>query len=182
MDPMNLASSVNLAGGRGVGYFLYNFPIPILIVLGTLVIGFLILRVWAKRSPNDPEVTGTARVLSLKKSADYRGRRLCRIELEVTIPGREPYVALTEKNLGPDEQDAMQPGGTVAVAVDSANPQTVRLKLPSGAPPAPPAPGAPPGVMKRLRTLAAYMAGIVTLALVVFEMIAGICAGHLFPF
>lgn len=179
MNPMNLASSVTLAGGGSIGSLIYHLPIPTAIVLGTLVIGFLILWVWAKRSPDEPRVTGTARVVSLKESADYRGRRCCRIELEVNIPGREPYVAVTEKNLGPAEQAATQPGGTVAVAVDSANPQNVRLELPSGAPPAPPA---PPGVMERLRTIAAYMAGIVTVALVVIEIIAGIRAGHLFPF
>jgi hypothetical protein len=176
MEPMNLASSVNLAGGRGVGYFLYNFPILILMVLGTLVIGFLILRVWAKRSPDEPRVTATGRVLSLKKTASNGGRCWCEIELEVNVPGREPYVALKTKHLGPARQAAVQPGGTVAVAVDSADPQNVRLTLPSEAP------TAPPGVTGRLRTIAAYMAGIVVLALVVFEMIAGICAGHLFPF
>jgi hypothetical protein len=83
---MNLASSVNLAGGRSIGSLIYNFPIPTAIVLATLVIGFLILRVWAKRSPDEPTVTGTARVLSLNKSAEYDRRRLCRIELEVNIP------------------------------------------------------------------------------------------------
>lgn len=36
--------------------------------------------------------------------------------------------------------------------------------------------------MQRLRTIAAYMAGIVTLALIVISTIAGILAGHLFPF
>lgn len=112
MDPMNLASSLNLAGGRGIGYRLYYFPIPILIVLGTLVIGFVIL--W-RRTPSWPK--RTAQVLSLQKSADYQGSRMCRIELKVNIPGREPYVAVTEKNLRSAEQAAVQPGETVQVRV-----------------------------------------------------------------
>jgi hypothetical protein len=103
-----------------------ELAIFVAILVGFLVISFITGWVWNRlrptaanqgRRPKGPMVSGTARVLSFAKSADYRGRSLCRIELEVNIPDRVPYVQLTEQNLSPPEQAAVQPGKTVEVRV-----------------------------------------------------------------
>src|ERR1700722_8921470 len=94
-----------------------NAPSDRTSVLAVLVI----VGIWAwlvRRAFTRRVVSGTAHVLSLKKSAGYREPRRCRIELEVNIPGREPYVKLQEQKLGPTEQDAAQPGRTLQVWVD----------------------------------------------------------------
>ena len=86
-----------------------------MLVVAVLLIGFV--WVWRHRRSVRRTVTGTARVLSLAKSADFDGLCWFRIELEVNIPGREPKVVLTEQKLGAVEQAAAQPGETVPVRV-----------------------------------------------------------------
>ena len=108
------------------------------------MIAVLVNRVWSRRHPSGeptvegPRVTGTAQVLSFKKTSTavgWGGRitketpRVCIIELEVHIPGREPYVRVTRPALGPDKQAVVQPGRTVAVEVDGDRPQTGRVKI-----------------------------------------------------
>jgi hypothetical protein len=124
MSQANLASNI---GGFWVLAHLY--PVLFGIVVGIVVIGFLILVVWGQLSA--PRlITGSARVLSFAKSAaDQRGRCWCRIELEVNIPGRDPYVTLMEQQLVPDEMAAIQQGMTVPVQVDATDQHKVRIDV-----------------------------------------------------
>ena len=124
-----------------------KYPVPIGIVAGIVVIVFVILYRWANRKPDEvnrqpdeppverPTLTGTAQVLSFKNtrattlSHAFWGedQPLCRIELEVHVPGREPYVKVVNYYLGPRGRRAVKPGRTVAVSVDSADLQNVRI-------------------------------------------------------
>jgi hypothetical protein len=55
---------------------------------------------------------------------------MCRIELAVHIPGREPYVTVMRKPLGREGQAAVQPGNTVQVRVDpDDDPKNVRIDV-----------------------------------------------------
>jgi hypothetical protein len=139
MGPVNLAYPVEqgcTSCGRAVGWGvveLLKHPVIGISVVAVLVIGVVYLWMYrraarrAERAARRAELVGTARVLSFAKSADYRGRCMCRIELEVNIPGREPYVAHTEQNLGPHEIAAIQQGTTVPVRADPDNPKSVRI-------------------------------------------------------
>jgi hypothetical protein len=119
-----------------------KYPLPIGIVAGIVVIGFLILYRWANRQPDEPtdeapRLSGTARVLSFENTrtttlseAFWEGGQalpLCRIELEVHVPGHEPYVKVVNYTLGRAHRAALQPGKTVGVSVDSADLQNVDL-------------------------------------------------------
>ena len=80
-------------------------------------------------------LTGTAQVLSVKTRGavgDYSQgsqRAVGRIRLRVQLAGREPYEATARQNFRPWAFAALQTGRTVAVQVDSANPQKVRIDL-----------------------------------------------------
>ncbi len=77
---------------------------------------------------------GTARVLSLKEPTRFqRGQGWGWIELEVDIPGREPYMAEIHVQLPPDRK-ALRPGKTIKVWHDpkGRNPKNVRLKTVRG--------------------------------------------------
>lgn len=80
-------------------------------------------------------LTGTAYVLSVKTRGavgDYSQgsqRAVGRIRLRVQLAGREPYEATARQNFRPWAFDALQTGRTVAVLVDSDNPQRVRIDL-----------------------------------------------------
>ena len=179
MDPVYLAYPVKQDSNTGQLVFdvLYYFPIPSAIVLGILLIGIVWLRSPTPSSSDGPPLPGTAQVLSLgwTKTVE-RKRYVAQIELQVHTPGGEPYVAVVNEPLGPKEVKAgVQPGGTVAVAVDSANPHNVRLEPPYGAPPLTPA-------ARRLRTIGFWILGVGVTAVIVIVIVAGIVAGHLFPF
>ena len=103
-------------------------------------------------------------------------RPVARILLSVRIPGSEPYAIAVKEPVGPEQIDAgVRPGGTVAVSVDSADVNKVRLEPPYAAPP--PTPG-----QRRFQTIFFWIIVVGVPALVVGLMIAGIVAGHLFPF
>jgi hypothetical protein len=83
-----------------------------------------------------PALPGTAQVLSAQGGLYFGGRAvLCRMGLRVGIPGRPPYDVTVKKRLDMDAFSAMQPGATVAVEVDSANPEKVRIVSPQPMPP-----------------------------------------------
>lgn len=104
---------------------LIGIPVAAVLVIGVIWVGRLW---WLGRSENRREVSGTARVLSLAKSAaDQRGRRMCRIELEVNIPGCAPYATRTEQQIAPDDLAAVQQGMTVPVRADPENPRSIRI-------------------------------------------------------
>jgi hypothetical protein len=115
---------------------------------------------WSKRQPREPSVGkatlhGTAQVLSFKQTkgmdshsaseVEYYGQRnllgrktkaarnahyYCKIKLAVHIPGREEYVAVVSKYLGPEQRAAVQPGATVSIRVDpDGDPKNVRLDV-----------------------------------------------------
>lgn len=117
----------------GGGLWLYKHPAIGLCVLAVLVIGviWLVRRSLSKRRRL---VEGTARVLSLKEPTRFqRGQGWGWIELEVDIPGREPYMAEIHVQLPPDRK-ALRPGKTIKVWHDpkGRNPKNVRLKTVRG--------------------------------------------------
>ena len=78
---------------------------------------------------------GTAKVLSFKKTRGVRlanyygpggGNRktpyICIVELEIHVPGLEPYVRVIKPSLNRKNRAAMQPGKTIGVDVDPSNP------------------------------------------------------------
>jgi hypothetical protein len=103
---------------------------------------------WSKRQPHEPKaekatLRGTAQVLSFKQTKGmdwdsaidvelYGKRNLlgrkreaaknykywCIIKLAVHIPGREEYVIVARKPLGPEQRAAVQPGKTIQVRID----------------------------------------------------------------
>jgi hypothetical protein len=105
-----------------------------------LVVGVIGVIAWGigwtiasrERKFHGPALTGTAQVLSVKTHGavgNYPARAICRIRLRVALPGREPYDATAKQNFLPWVLDHIQPGRTVAVQVDSTNPQNVRIDL-----------------------------------------------------
>src|SRR5271165_1598533 len=71
---------------------------------------------------------GTARVLSAEwTGAVINLEYVCQIGLRVEIPGREPYDVKIEQRVDPLRLAALQPGTTVAVRVDPANPVNIRI-------------------------------------------------------
>jgi hypothetical protein len=108
-----------------------------LVVVGAVL--FLVFR--AFRASNGPEFSGpalmgTAQVLSVgstgysaKSAFESYERHFRKIGLRVQIPGREPYDVTVWHGFSAWMLGTMRPGGTVAVGVDAANPQKVRIKL-----------------------------------------------------
>ena len=86
-----------------------------------------------------PALLGTAEVLSVKVGPwviGKSGRRPCRLELRVQIPGRETYEVTIRQNLeNLTLKSSVQPGRTVAVQVEEAEPQHVRVDLSRELPP-----------------------------------------------
>jgi hypothetical protein len=84
---------------------------------------------------------GTARVLSLEPTGTViNGLYLCNINLRVQISERQPYEVTVRKPVSPLSMAALQPGATVQVQVDSADPLNVRL---DSSQPGPAAAGSP---------------------------------------
>jgi hypothetical protein len=138
--------------------------------------------VWTSLGCDDPAeekppLTGTAQVLSLDFTKTVKwDRPVAWILLRVHIPGSEPYPTEVKEPVGPEQVDAgVRPGETVAISVDSADANKVRLEPPYAAPP--PTPG-----QRRFQTIVFWIIVVGVPALVVGLMIAGIVAGHLFPF
>ena len=137
-----------------------HYPVVSAGVVGVWLIYTVWAFRWSKRQPREPTdekatLRGTAQVLSFKKTrgeawnAGYlflpavyvreprkRRRYWCIIKLAVHIPGREQYVTVVRKLLGPDERAAVQRGETVQVRVDpDDDPKNVRIDLDAGMPP-----------------------------------------------
>jgi hypothetical protein len=94
---------------------------------------------WMKRNPKirGPALTGTARVLSMKRAGllDNDHRPHVRMKLSVEIPGHEPYDVAVERSVDNIYLPRVQPGATMPVQVDSANPQRVRIDFSQPVPP-----------------------------------------------
>ena len=115
--------------------WVYYVPVAAVFVVTMVVaIGAVIRNVGQLKSVGaaDPLLTsgtpGSARVLS----ADWTGavinlEYVCRIRLRVEIPGREPYDVTIEQRVDPLRLAALQPGTTVAVRVEPADPLNVRI-------------------------------------------------------
>jgi len=106
------------------------------IALGTVIATALVYYFGIKsRGPRirGSPLTGTAQVLSLKQTRltvalnEPVRRMMCNIGLRVEIPGRQPYDVSVQQGFVPWQMDRIQPGRTVPVQVDPANPQNVRI-------------------------------------------------------
>ncbi|MBV8860525.1 MAG: hypothetical protein JO259_01500 [Mycobacterium sp.] len=78
-------------------------------------------------------MSGTARISAVQTTGAsiQRGGHppayQCQIALRVEIPGRQPYDVMVRQLVDTVALPAVQPGATVAVQVDSANSQNVRI-------------------------------------------------------
>jgi hypothetical protein len=133
MDPVNLAYPVEQTTSAKFAslidfseHFAHDHPLLSAIVVVLVVIGVAPFFAWVYRFMKRGEPTGTGQVLSFVQiSNNKNGHDLCRIELEVNIPGREPYVTVVEKLLWPAAQAALQPGKAVLVRVDTDDPKSL---------------------------------------------------------
>ena len=105
-------------------------------VIGAIAWGIWVTFIGSRETKiRGPALTGTARVLSVKTRGavgdPLQGaqRAVGRIRLRVEVPGREPYEATARQNFRPWVYGSIQIGRTVAVLVDSINPQRVRIDL-----------------------------------------------------
>jgi hypothetical protein len=108
----------------------------VLSVFGLIAYGIFMTFIGSRETKiRGPALTGTARVISVKTRGavgdPQQGaqRAIARIRLMVEVPGRAPYEATARQNFRPWVFDSIQAGRTVAVLVDSTNPQRVRLDL-----------------------------------------------------
>jgi hypothetical protein len=127
----------NLANGSA----LTNAAVGILML--TLMIGTAAIPLtfwWMFRKPKfrGHAVAGTAQVLSLRQIGSMMQNSLvpqimCRIGLRVQVPGSESYDVKIWTGWAPWAMGAIQPGSTVGVEVDSADPKKIRIGSPSAA-------------------------------------------------
>lgn len=99
-----------------------------LAVFGVPLIGWI----WDRRGAKfkGPALTGTARVLSLEPtSRSSDSSHVCKIGLWVEIPGRAPYGVTIRKDIHVVHLARVQPGASIPVQVDSANPQKIRIEF-----------------------------------------------------
>lgn len=112
-----------------VGHFLFHPYVygPIIIAL----VAFALIRERKRRNPEirGPAVAGTAKVLSVKQVGASEHQLTVRIGLRVEIPGHPPYDVAVERNINHIHVPRVQPGATVPVQVDPANPQKVRIEF-----------------------------------------------------
>lgn len=137
MHPVNLAFAPEVQFGwifvRFAALFA-SYP-AIGIPVGILVVCVVIVVVVRRRRASK-RVAGTAQVLSVETMESTGGSDptcMCRIALRVEIPGRPPYDATSSNGdfMTPVEIAAVQPGKTVAVQIDSKNPQDVWIDFSS---------------------------------------------------
>lgn len=135
-------------------HLIIRYPVASAIVVAAWALYSVWAFRWSKRQPHEPKderatLRGTAQVLSFKKTrgeawnAGYlflpvwvvreprKTRRYwCIIKLAVHITGREQYVTVVRKLLGPEGRAAAQPGNTVLVRVDpNDDPKNVRIDV-----------------------------------------------------
>lgn len=88
-------------------------------------------------------IDGTAAVVSVTDTGgSLNDHPIARLELDVTLPGRQPYRTTIEQAIPRLQAGQIVPGAVVAVKADPQNPQAVAL---AGGPAAAPAPAAAPG-------------------------------------
>jgi hypothetical protein len=113
----------------------WQFLIAVLVV-GLIAWGIIMTVVGSRETKiRGPALTGTARVLRVRTLGaigdPLQGgqRAVSRIRLQVEVPGHEPYEATARQTFRPGAYGVIETGGTVAVLVDSTNPQRVRIDL-----------------------------------------------------
>ncbi|OBH07060.1 hypothetical protein A5696_01560 [Mycobacterium sp. E2699] len=108
-----------------------TIAIAVAYVVAALAIPFLTGWVWNRMSPAEPPderatLRGSAQVLSLKAASGLR-QVWGTVELEVHIPGSEPYIKSVYRQFEPEELAAAQPGMTVQVRADPDKPKRFRI-------------------------------------------------------
>ena len=129
----------------------YLLAVPGFGLLSVLLVVFLVAQARVRRAADfkGPALSGTAELLSADRGGGlaafgktYKWEIVCRIGLRVTIPGRPPYDVTVTTPVANGWFYDVKPGGTYAVQVDSAHPETVRFD--HRQPIAPPGAGALP--------------------------------------
>jgi hypothetical protein len=110
-----------------IGHFLFHWYI-----VGPIIIALLAVVFIRERKLRNPEIrghalTGTARVLSVEQSGGNETSLALRIGLRVEIPGHHPYDVSVQRSVKVIHVPRVQPGATLPVQVDAANPQIVRI-------------------------------------------------------
>jgi hypothetical protein len=154
MDVANLASTYSPSSNGGPQTLLEWLVLGGICVVAA--VGIIVLLLFLNRVSREepkikgPALTGTARVLSMKTGiavGNYPQRIMCRIGLRVEVPGRQPYKVRVRQGFLPWAMDAIEPGRTVPVQVDSTNPQKVRIDFNQPIrQPAAQSPGSPPNL------------------------------------
>jgi hypothetical protein len=132
--PMYVA---NLANGSALTNAAVGTLVLVLTV-GTTAIPLTFWWMFRKPKFRGHPVVGSAQVLSLRRIGSMAVNSLvpqimCRIGLRVDVLGREPYDVKIWNGWAPWAMDAIQPGRTVGVEVDSADPKRIRIGSPSAA-------------------------------------------------
>jgi hypothetical protein len=108
------------------------------VVIGTAIIvmiAVVAIITWQRRRTGQPRIkgpaqTGTAQVLLLETTGGGSDTvPICKIRLRVDIPGHVPYDVAIRRNVHVMYLVRMQPGATIPVQVDPANPQKVRIEF-----------------------------------------------------
>jgi hypothetical protein len=95
---------------------------------GNLKRSVAVFRLFRRPAFKGSALTGPAQVLSLEPTGPVvNGLYVCNIGLRVEIPGRQPYDVTVQKPVHPFSMTALQPGSTLQVKVDSADPLNVRI-------------------------------------------------------
>ncbi|MDP7723796.1 hypothetical protein [Mycobacterium sp. TY814] len=95
-----------------------------------LVLVFIGVSLYRLRRPRftGPALTGVARILSVQSTGTViNDRYVCKINLSVELPGREPYEVTVRQAVHPIQMPSVQPGLVVSVEVDSTKPDKVRI-------------------------------------------------------
>jgi hypothetical protein len=101
-------------------------------IYGPIIIAFVAWIFMREIRRRNPEIRGSAlmgmaRVLSVKQKGANESSLALRIELRVEIPGRQPYDVAVERTVDLIHVPRVQPGATIPVQIDAANPQRVRI-------------------------------------------------------
>ncbi len=147
MDLTSSSCAQALAAQSGVWDLASVTRVGIVVVVIAVVTFFWICN-RRHRNPKirGPALTGTAQVLSVKKTYNWAGNfalnhkeffetyfggedfdKTFQMELRVEVPGRQPYDVTVKRDFAQIRTGRLRPGETFPVEVDPTNPQKIRI-------------------------------------------------------
>lgn len=113
--------------------------IHVVLILGSIGSSFAIIFLWiakanaAKKRLLATGAPGRARVLAVNGTGvKINGQPMLEIRLQVTVPGRSPYVALHREVVSPGDRPRAVNGASVGVRVDPADPTLMAINWQEG--------------------------------------------------